>query len=71
MNKCEICYFWQNYERRVWARISEFDTDRGRNIVELRVCGFIPAPQINADNPIIYTDPNYICGSYLEKRTIL
>jgi hypothetical protein len=60
---CGNCRLWADYKIRVFAKISEFETDRSRNTVELRLCKYIPAPQVVDIEPI-YTDENYCCSEF-------
>lgn len=63
---CKNCKWWQDYTRRVWARISDFEGDRGGS-VELRLCKYIAPPSIR-DTDVMYTDKDYCCGEFEEKN---
>ncbi len=63
---CENCTWWQDYEKRVWAIISDFTSDRAGNHVELRLCKYLPPPTV-VDNNTIYTDKDYCCSEFHRK----
>ena len=65
--KCENCFWWQDYEERVWARISDFKGKRCRSVVELRLCKYLVPPSVN-DITVVYTDSNYCCGEFLKTQ---
>jgi hypothetical protein len=65
--KCETCIFWQDFEQRVWARISNTRGDKTRGLIELRLCTWKAHPSISLVEHEVYTDKEFSCNEYRRK----
>lgn len=65
--KCKECKWWQDYTDRVYARVSKTKGNIGRSLIELRRCGFTPAPTIS-DASSVYTDEDFYCSDFNKKE---
>lgn len=62
---CKNCHYWQDFDNRVEACISDATSNRERNELELRPCGYSPPPTVRS-RVYIYTDGDYHCSSFKE-----
>ena len=63
---CENCAFWQDYEDRVFANISQARSNMVRNTIELRPCKYVPPPTVQSDARR-YTDKDFACSGWKQK----
>jgi len=66
LDRCEMCKHWQDYEARVWAKITDFrqrGNTHGKGLIELRPCRYSPPPGLEMHD-FVYTDKNFHCSGY-------
>ena len=63
---CENCAFWQDYEDRVFANISQARSNMDRNTIELRRCKYVPPPTVQSA-ALRYTDKDFACSGWKQK----
>ena len=66
---CEKCFYWKDFEVRVWAVISGKRGERGDGTIELRQCKYAPAPSSGEMRHIVYTDKEYSCSEWRELKS--
>jgi len=63
LTRCERCWYWRDYEARVWARVSSITRYDNAYGLELRPCLWKAPPNLVTDLRG-YTDANYSCSGW-------
>lgn len=66
---CGKCFYWKDYNVRVYAVISGKQSERGDGTIELRQCKYAPAPSTGETRHTVYTDKEYSCSEYRNVET--
>ena len=67
-HECKTCLWWQDYTRRVYARVTVRRGDIGsQGLLELRQCRYVASPTVS-DVQLVYTDEEYTCSNWTTRR---